>query len=146
MKLFISVILIYFYIFETQNYLFTNELRFKFIKELKDRRGNESVPTSLCNSLCKWFCSDLSSHARKFNKCIMQNHLQSSKTQNKPLQNGTDRSILLWFVDLYFNYLPTSRSLNEAFVKASVDYFNSYQSFKFSSFNQFKTALYGEEC
>lgn len=73
----------------------------------------------------------------------MRNSTESLMAQNKPLQNGTDRSIALWFVDLYFNYLPTSRSLNDAFIKASVDYFNVYQSFKFSSYNQFKTFVYG---
>lgn len=142
MKLFISVILIYFYIFGVRNIIDYNDVYFKVFNELKDRQEIESISTSLYSSSSVLFRSDLSVCAQ-FNKCIMRNSTESLMAQNKPLQNGTDRSIALWFVDLYFNYLPTSRSLNDAFIKASVDYFNVYQSFKFSSYNQFKTFVYG---
>ena len=143
MKLFISVILIYFYIFGVQTHYSINEKYFKNFKELKDRRGNESVPTSTDFSSTDVFCNDLSACAQNSKKCFMQNTSESLMAQNKPLQNGTDQSISLWFLDLYFHYLPTSRSSNDAFVKASVDHFNVYQSFKFSSYNQFKTFVYG---
>jgi hypothetical protein len=46
------------------------------------------------------------------------------------------------FYNRYFTYLKTSKTQNEAFVKASVDYFNLNQCFKYSSFNHFKSAYH----
>ena len=48
------------------------------------------------------------------------------------------------FYQKYFNYLPTSTTRNEAFAKASLDYFNLFQSFPYLCYEQFKNTKHGK--
>lgn len=152
MKLFLAYILNIFSIFEVQTHFITNEKYFKNFKELKDRREIESISTSTDFSSADVFCSDLSAFARKFKQFIMQNTSESLLAQNSNETKVSKKYDLDFqeniftasgFYLRFFSYLPNSRSLNEAFVKASVDYYNIYQSFKYSSFVQFRNSTYG---
>lgn len=148
MMLFLAYILNIFIIFEVQTHYSINEKYFKNFKELKDRRGNESVPSTTDFSSTDVFCNDLSAIAQNSKTCFMQNTSESLLAQNNTINVlrvniSENLDTMSGFTNRYFSYLSTSRSLNDAFIKASVDYFNSFQTFKFSSFNQFKTARYG---
>lgn len=73
--------LIFFCIFTVQNKYNLNEFQTQK-QHQTDRRGNESVPTSIRNSLCNLFCSDLSIYKTN----IMQNKLQDQvSTDEKKL-------------------------------------------------------------
>lgn len=151
MKLFFSIILVYFYIFGVRNITDYTDAYFKVFNELKDRHRIESIPTSHYSSSSVLFRSDLSAYAQ-FKKCIMRNSTESQLAQNRIEANASDHDFLdvqediftkIGFYNRYFYYLSTSKSRNEAFVKVSVDYFNIYQSFKYQSLNHFKSSIYG---
>ena len=121
-----------------QTHYSINEKYFKNFNELKDRREIESISTSPYFSSTDVFCSDLSAFAQ-FKSNVMQNTSESQLAQNSI--NTT-----VGFYNTYFSYLKTSTSVNEAFLKASLDYFNLNHSFKYQSYKQFKTSIYGNEC
>ena len=67
-----------------------------------------------------------------------------NSTESQLAQNSINTTV--GFYNTYFSYLKTSTTLIEAFKKASLDYFNLNNSFKYQSFKQFKTSIYGNEC
>lgn len=141
MKFYLAYILNILFIFGVQTHFYTNEKYFKYFKELKDRREIESISTSTDFSSTDVFCSDLSAFAQNKKHNIMQNTSESLMAQNN--SNVKNLTSYFNFYLCYFNYLPTSKSVNEAFIKASVDYFNIYQEFKYKSYYQFKNEMYG---
>ena len=50
----------------------------------------------------------------------------------------------LGFYERYFDLLKYSSTKNMAFVKTSVEYYNIYNHFKFSTYNDFKNCTYGD--
>lgn len=72
------VVLIIFCIFDVQNSYIKNEFTIQKTNQT-DRREIASISTSLRNSLCNWFCSDLSI----FKNSIMQNQLQGQKSTDE---------------------------------------------------------------
>jgi len=79
-------------------------------------------------------CSDL----LYFKSYIMQTTQSGIKTIDLLTTQG--------FFKRYLQLVPTSRSSNEAFVKTSIEHFNRFQSFKFTSLTQFQNAIYGSSC
>lgn len=138
------------------NFTLKNSHIAKNIQELTDRRTGESpVNTSKCE-FCRLLCTHLSGNCSKIKTIEMHNNLQiipSSGVQHLLLAGTEKQETLtaqvihrpLWdllsFTERYFELLPTSSSTNNAFIKVSVEYFNLYQTFKFSSYSNFKKHL-----
>lgn len=47
------------------------------------------------------------------------------------------------FLNRYFHYLPKSRTQNDAFLRASLDYYSFFEAFPFISYKHFQNSIYG---
>lgn len=127
---------------------------YTLIHELKHRREIASISTTHYFSKFGLFRSDLCPCAQNSNLFVMRNKpnsqllatntIEATASEHDFLDVQEDLSTLYGFFSHYFKLLPLCNTANEAFVKVSVQYFNVYQSFKFSSLTQFKTAIYGK--